>query len=392
MKRLVSGNYAAAFGSLRAKVNFVAAYPITPQTFIVEHISEFVNNGEMDAEFMRVESEHSAMSACVSAEAAGARSFTATASQGLALMHEILAIPAPLGLPIVMPVVNRTVAAPIGIWAEYNDVMPQRDLGWIMMFVEDNQEVFDMIIQGYKIAEDKRVLLPFMPNLDAFILSHTYEPVDFPEQDEIDDFLPPYKAEHAHLWPDDPMAIGVFTPPEYIQEYRYQTEQAMQAAKKVIKEVNDDFAKKFGRDYHGLIEEFMTDDAEAILITLGTVTSTARKVVMDMRKEGKKVGLVKLRFLRPFPRDELRKIAEHVDAIGVYDKSISFSAGGPAFVEVRNALYGTDKPVIGYLAGLGGRDVMYSDVKLMFERTLEAAKSGKAEKDIVWIGTRGVQP
>ncbi len=391
-KRLVSGNYAAAFGSLRARVQFVAAYPITPQTFIVEHISEFVNNGEMDAEFMRVESEHSAMSACVSAEAAGARSFTATASQGLALMHEILAIPAPMRLPIVMPVVNRTVAAPIGIWAEYNDVMPQRDLGWIMMFVEENQEVFDMIIQGYKIAEDKRVLLPFMPNLDAFILSHTYEPVDFLTQEEVDSFLPPYKAEHAHLWPDDPMAVGVFTPPEYIQEYRYQTEQAMQAAKKVIKEVNDEFARRFGRDYHGLTEEFMTDDAEAILITLGTVTSTARKVVMDMRKEGKKVGLVKLRFLRPFPKDELRKIAEKVDAIGVYDKSVSFSAGGPAFVEVRNVLYGMDKPVIGYLAGLGGRDVMYSDIKLMFERTLEAAKTGKAEKEIVWIGTRGVQP
>ncbi len=391
-KRLVSGNYAAAFGALRAKAEFIAAFPITPQTFIVEHISEFINNGEMDAEFMRVESEHSAISACVSAEATGVRTFTATASQGLALMHEILAIPAPLRLPIVMPVVNRTVAAPIGIWAEYNDVMPQRDLGWMMMFVEDNQEVFDMIIQGYKIAEDKRVLLPFMPNLDAFILSHTYEPVEFPAQEEIDEFLPPYKAEHAHLWPDDPMAIGVFSPPEYIQEFRYQTEQAMENARKVIKEVNGEFARKFGRDYHGFVEEFMTDDAEAVLITLGTVTSTARKVVMDMRKEGKKVGLVKLRFFRPFPRDELRKIAEKAEAVGVYDKSISYSVGGPAFIEVRNALYGMEKPVIGYLAGLGGRDVRYDDVKLMFEKTLKAAKKGKADKEVVWIGTRGVEP
>ncbi len=392
IKRLVSGNYAAAFGALRAKVKFIAAFPITPQTFIVEHISEFVNDGIMDAEFMRVESEHSAISATVSAEATGVRSFTATASQGLALMHEILAIPAPLRLPIVMPVVNRTVAAPIGIWAEYNDVMPQRDLGWMMMFVEDNQEVFDMVIQGYKIAEDKRVLLPFMPNLDAFILSHTYEPVEFPDQEEIDAFLPEYKAEHAHLWPDDPMAIGVFAPPEYIQEYRTQTENAMENAGKVIKEVNDEFAKTFGRDYHGLIEEFMTEDAEAVMITLGTVTSTARKVVMDMRKEGKKVGLVKLRFLRPFPREELRKVAEKVDAIGVYDKSISYSAGGPVFIETRNALYGMDKPVIGYLAGLGGRDVKYDDIKLMFEKTLEAAKKGKADKEVVWVGTRGVNP
>lgn len=391
-KRLVSGNYAAAFGALRAKAEFIAAFPITPQTFIVEHISEFINNGEMDAEFMRVESEHSAISACVSAEATGVRSFTATASQGLALMHEILAIPAPLRLPIVMPVVNRTVAAPIGIWAEYNDVMPQRDLGWMIMFVEDNQEVFDMTIQGYKIAEDKRVLLPFMPNLDAFILSHTYEPVEFPAQEEIDEFLPPYKAEHAHLWPDDPMAVGVFTPPEYIQEFRYQTEQAMEKAREVIKEVNDEFARKFGRDYHGLIEEFMTEDAEAVLITLGTVTSTARKVVMDMRNEGKKVGLVKLRFFRPFPKDELRKITEKVDAIGVYDRSISYGVGGPASIEVRNALYGMEKPVIGYLAGLGGRDVRYDDVKLMFEKTLEAAKKGKADKEVVWVGTRGVEP
>ena len=242
MKRVVTGNYAAAFAAMRARVNVVAAFPITPQTFIVEHISEFVNDGIMDCEFIRVESEHSAMSAAVSASATGARAFTATASQGLALMHEILFTASGMRLPIVMPVINRTIAAPIGIWAEMNDVMPERDAGWILAFVEDNQEVHDMVLQAYRIAEDKRVLLPMMVNLDAFILSHTVEPVDLIEQEDADRFLPPYRPEHAYLDPERPMGVGVFTPPEYIQEERYQTHEAMEGAKKVIKEVNDEFA------------------------------------------------------------------------------------------------------------------------------------------------------
>jgi pyruvate/2-oxoacid:ferredoxin oxidoreductase alpha subunit len=391
-KRVVTGNYAAAYGAMASKVDLIAAYPITPQTFIVEHASEFVNDGLLDAEFMRVESEHSAMSACVSAQAAGARTFTATASQGLALMHEVLFIAGSAHLPIVMPVVNRTVAGPIGIWAEHNDTMPQRDTGWLQCYIESNQEVLDMVIQAYKIAENKKVLLPMMVNLDAFILSHTVEPVEFPDQDKVDKFLPKYQPEHARLWPEDPMIIGSFSPPEYIQEIRYQTDESMHNSRSVIEEVNSEFAEVFGRDYHGMIEEYQTDDADAILITLGTVTSTARPIVDEYRAAGKKVGLVKLRFFRPYPTELIRKIAEKTKAIGVYDRAVSFGSGGPSWIDCRSALYGYNIPVINFLAGLGGRDVMASDVRLMFDKTLEAASEGSAKKEVVWIGTRGVEP
>jgi len=391
MKRVITGNYAAAYGAYLTRVDFVSAYPITPQTLIVEHVSEFVNDGLLDAEYMRVESEHSAMSACVAASATGARTYTATASQGLALMHEVLFIPPVLHLPIVMPVVNRTVAAPIGIWCEQNDTMPQRDTGWLQVYCEDNQEVVDMVIQAYKIGEHKKILLPSMVMLDAFILSHTVEPVDFPEIEEVDKFLPPYKPEHAYLDPERPMVLGSFTPPEYIQEARYQTEESMTNARRVIKEVTKEFGKTFGRDYGGLIEKYRCDDAEVVLITTGTVTSTARVVVDQYRDRGKKVGLIKLRFFRPFPLEEIKELGEQVEAVGVYDRSMSFGTAGPTYIETRYALYGYSIPLLNFLAGLGGRDVTTKDISLMFDRLLEA-KEGKIKNEIVWIGTRGVEP
>ena len=391
-KRVVTGDYAAAYGALLSRPTLVAAYPITPQTFIVEHISEFINDGKLDAEYMPVESEHSAMSACIAAEATGVRTYTATASQGLALMHETLFVAAGLHLPIVMPVVNRTVASPIGIWCEHNDSMPQRDTGWLQMYCEDNQEVLDMVVQAYKIAEDERVLLPMMLGLDAFILSHTVEPVDLMNHELVDKFLPPYKPKHAYLDPDDPMVIGSFSPPEYIQEVRYQTEISMQRAKEVITEVTESFADKFGRDYGGLIDTYRMDDADIALMTLGTVTSTAREVVDSLREKGKKVGLIKLRFFRPFPAQELREIASGLKALGVYDRAISFGSGGPSWIETRHALYGhSDIPVLNFLAGLGGRDVTMNDVALMFNRLLEAPKTD-IKYPVSWIGTRGVSP
>ncbi len=391
MKRVITGNYAAAYGAYLTRVDFVAAYPITPQTLIVEHISEFVNDGLLDAEYMRVESEHSAMSACVAASATGARTYTATASQGLALMHEVLFIPPVLHLPIVMPVVNRTVAAPIGIWCEQNDTMPQRDTGWLQVYCEDNQEVVDMVIQSCMIGEHKKVLLPSMVMLDAFILSHTVEPVDFPEIEEVDKFLPKYKPEHAYLDPKRPMVLGSFTPPEYIQEARYQTEESMNNARKVITDVTKEFGKTFGRDYGGLIEKYRCEDAEVILITTGTVTSTARLVVDQYRDKGKKVGLIKLRFFRPFPLQEIKELGEQVEAVGVYDRSMSFGTAGPTYIETRYALYGYSIPILNFLAGLGGRDVTIKDISFMFDRLLEA-KKGKIKNEIVWIGTRGVEP
>lgn len=391
-KKIVTGDFAAAYGALLCRPKLVAAYPITPQTFIVEHISEFINDGKMDCEYMPVESEHSAMSACIAAQATGVRTYTATSSQGLALMHETLFVAAGLHLPIVMPVVNRTVAAPIGIWCEHNDTMPQRDTGWLQMYCEDNQEVLDMVIQAYKITEDERVLLPMMVNLDAFILSHTVEPVELPDQAKVDAFLPPYKPKHAYLDPDDPMVVGSFAPPEYIQEARYQTEMSMQSAREVAGEVTEEFADKFGRDYGGLIDTYRMEDADVALMTLGTVTGTARDVVDQFRANGKKVGLVKLRFFRPFPAQEIRQIAERVKAFGVYDRAISFGSGGPSWIETRHALYGhTDIPVLGFLAGLGGRDVTPEDVATMFNSLLDASK-GEHRHSVSWIGTRGVQP
>ncbi|MCJ7488947.1 MAG: pyruvate ferredoxin oxidoreductase [Thermoplasmata archaeon] len=391
VSKICTGNYAAAYGSMRSRARVVAAYPITPQTFIVEHISEFVNNGEMDCEYIEVESEHSAMSACVSASASGVRTFTATSSQGLALMHELLPIASGMRLPVVMAVVNRSIAAPINIWVEHNDIMPERDSGWLQVFCDNNQEVQDMILQAYRIAEDKRVALPVAVCLDAFILSHTVEPVDLIEQEDADRYVPDYSPPSPILDPDDVRAVGVFTPPDYMMECRWQTDDAMRRSAEVIREANAAFVKQFGRDHGGLIDPYMVDDADVVLVTMGTASSTAHEVVDDMRGEGKKVGLVKLRFWRPYPGRELRAIAEKVKAVGVFDRAVSYGVGGPSFIELRNAAYGLDVPIMNFIGGLGGRDVSLADIRFMYERLLETAKTGKVRRDVTWMGTRGVE-
>lgn len=387
--KVMTGDYAAALSAKVTRAQVIAAYPITPQTLIVEHISEFVDNGELDAEYIRAESEHSAMSMCMGSQVTGARSYTATSSQGLAYMHELLFIAAPLRLPIYMAVVNRTLAAPIAIWNEFNDTMPERDSGWIQSYAENNQEVLDMAIEGYKIAENDNVLLPMMTGLDAFILSHTVEPVDVPDQNIVDKFLPKFKAKFGKIDPDDPMMVGSFTPPEYIMEFRKQTDTAMENSKKVIRDVTKEFAKTFGRDYHGLVEEYRMDDAEVALVTVGSVTSTSREVIDDYRKEGKKVGLLKLRYFRPFPVEEVRKVAEKVKAFGVIDKSVSFVSGGNIYQDMRAALYGYNVPIVDFMAGLGGRDIPTTDIKKMLDITMKAAKDPKSVKPINWIATRG---
>ncbi|MFZ2411823.1 MAG: pyruvate ferredoxin oxidoreductase [Candidatus Methanoperedens sp.] len=387
MKKVITGDHAVAIGAKLSRAEVVPAYPITPQTLIIEHIADFVNDGEMDAKFLTMESEHSVMSAAAAASAAGARVFTATSSQGLAFMYEMLYATAPLRLPVVMVNANRTLTAPPGIWCEYNDSMGVRDSGWLQIYVEDNQEALDMVIQSYRIAEDKRVLLPVMPCLDGFVLTHTVEPVDVPEQNDVDSFLPSYNPDIT-LDPAMPAIIGTFMPAEYIMEMRRQTAGAFESAKKVISEINDEFAKDFGRNYGGLIDTYRMEDAEAALITIGTVTSTSREVVDDLRKAGKKVGIVKLRFFRPFPEEELRKVLSSVSAVGVFDRSISYHGGGPAYNEVRSSLYGLTIPVINHLAGIGGRDVTKEQIIKMFDITLKAAKGDKV-KDIYWHNTRG---
>ena len=390
VKKVVTGNYAAAYGAMRSRIRTCAAYPITPQTFIVEHISEFVNNGELDCEYVEVESEHSAMSTTVSASATGVRAFTATSSQGLALMHEILPIASGMRLPVVMAVVNRAIAAPINIWVEHNDIMPERDSGWIQVFCDNNQEVQDMILQAFKIAEDKRVALPMSVGLDAFILSHTVEPVDLMEQADADKFLPKYTPPGPIIDPDDVNDVGVFTPPEYMMEARYNMDKAMRDAPKVIEEVNAAFAKQFGRNHGGMIDPYMVDDADAVLITLGTASSTAHEVVDDMRAEGKKVGLIKLRFWRPYPIQQIRKIAERTKAVGVFDRAVSYGVSGPSFIEFKSAAYGLSVPAMNFIGGLGGRDVSLADIRFMYDKLLEAGKTGKVRKEITWMGTRGV--
>jgi len=387
MKKVITGDHAVAIGAKLCRVDVVPAYPITPQTLIIEHIADFINDGELDAKFLTMESEHSVMSAAAAASAAGARVFTATSSQGLAFMHEMLYATAPLRLPVVMANASRTLGGPPGIWCEYNDSMGSRDSGWLQLYVEDNQEALDMIIQSFRIAEDKRVLLPVMPCLDGFVLTHTVEPVEVPQQDDVDSFLGPYEPDII-LDPARPAMIGTFMPAEYIMELRRQTVGAFESAKDVIREVNSEFSKKFGRDYGGLVDTYRMDDAKVALITMGTVTSTSREVVDDLRTKGEKAGLIKLRFFRPFPSEDLRKLVSNLDALGVFDRSISYHGGGPVYNEVRSSLFGMTIPVINHLAGLGGRDVTKEQIFKMFELTLKAAK-GEKIKEVNWHNTRG---
>ena len=387
MKKVITGDHAVAIGAKLCRVDVVPAYPITPQTLIIEHIADFVNDGELDTKFLTMESEHSVMSAAAAASAAGARVFTATSSQGLAFMHEMLYATAPLRLPVVMANASRTLGGPPGIWCEYNDSMGARDSGWLQIYVEDNQEALDMIIQSFRIAEDKRVLLPVMPCLDGFVLTHTVEPVEIPTPEEVDSFLSPYEPDII-LDPARPAMIGTFMPAEYIMELRRQTVGAFESSKDVIREVNSEFAKKFGRDYGGLVDTYMMDDAKVALITMGTVTSTSREVVDELRHKGEKVGIIKLRFFRPFPSEDLRILVTNLDALGVFDRSISYHGGGPVYNEVRSALFGLTIPVINHLAGLGGRDVTKEQIYRMFELTSHAGK-GENVKEVNWHNTRG---
>ncbi len=392
-RRMVTGDYAAAWGAMVSRPQVIATYPITPQTMIIEHLAEFLVAGVLDAEMMRVESEHSALSAVIAAEATGVRTYTATSSQGLALMHEPLFVAPPMHLPVVMSVVNRTVAAPLGIWVEHNDTMPQRDTGWMQVYVEDAQEALDMILQAYRIAEHRDVELPMMVCMDAFLVSHTIESVDLIGQDAADEFLPPYDPVHAYLDPDRPLVLGAASPPEYIQEVRWETDARMRRASEVLEEVDREFGKAFGRSYGGAFETYRLEDADIGLVTLGTVTSTARDAVDALRAKGERVGLLKLRFFRPFPAERLREATAHLKALGVYDRAVSYGVGGPTYIEARNALYeGHDIPILGFLAGLGGRDVVPADVELMFRKTLAAVGRGRKAGGVTWIGTRGVEP
>jgi pyruvate ferredoxin oxidoreductase alpha subunit len=388
MKRVaLSGNYAVAYAVKMADVDFVAAYPITPQTPIVEKISEFIANGELEAEYVNVESEHSAISACVGASLTGARVFTATSSQGLAYMHEVLFMASSLRTPIVMANVNRALSHPLNIWNDHSDAMSERDCGWIQFWVESAQEAFDTTIQAFKIAEE--VLLPVMVNLDGFILSHVYEAVELPDEELVRDYIPS-KPLINRVSPKLSYTIGVVGPPEYYFEMKYQVLEAIERSRNNINNVNKEFSKIFGRKY-GNINNYMMEDAKYALITMGAVTGTAKFVVNELRKKGEKVGLISIRCFRPFPMDEVIKLLEDVKGVGVLDRALTPGGPGhPLYTDICCALYNAkNKPIIqSFVGGLGGRDILVDDFIKMFEIIKEASEEGRP-KPCVYIGLRG---
>lgn len=380
MKKIMTGNYAAAYGAKACRAEVVAAYPITPQTQIVEKIASFVANNEMDAEYIKVESEHSAMSACIGASAAGCRAYTATSGQGLALMHEMLHWAANDRLPIVMADVNRGMAPPWSVWTDQGDSLAQRDTGWIQIYCENNQEVFDTTIQLYKVCE--KVGLPGMLVLDAFVLSHTSEAVEIYDQDRVDNFLPKYNPRYK-LDPDEPHAFGGLTTPEWYYELRYKIQNAFDDAEKEIESVSKEFRKVFGRKY-GLIDEYRCDDIDTLLVMSGSMASTGKEVIDKLRDNGEKIGLARIRSFRPSPKEGIRKLAKNVNKIVVVDRNISFGNEGAFFSEIKSALYNEDIdiPVYGFIAGLGGRDVTMKDIEGMIKKA-----DGKP-KDIIWWGLK----
>ncbi len=361
---VVEGSYAVAHAVKICRPNVISAYPITPQTHIVEDLSQFAADGEMNCEYMNVESEFSAISALIGASAAGARTYSSTTSQGLALMHEALFNASGMRLPIVMTVVNRALSAPINIWNDQQDSISQRDTGWLQLYAEDVQESADMIPQLYKLAEDPDILLPAMSCMDGFILSHVYEPVILLEQSLTDEFLPAYKPEFV-LDPKNPMSFGAFADPSTYTEFRYKQEKAMGVALKKIDDVAIEFSDVYGRYCGGLIDGYALDDAEIVIIAMGSVIGTIKDTIDMMRSEGESVGLLKVRSFRPFPSEALRKALKNAKVVITLDKNISVGKNeGALCTEVKACLYNSDLriPVIGFMLGHGGRDIPVSTI------------------------------
>lgn len=366
--------------------DIVAAYPITPQTHIVEHLSELVADGELDAEFIPVESEHSAISVCAGTSAVGARTYTATSAQGLALMHEILYIVSAMRLPVVMTVANRAMSAPISIWNDHSDIMGERDVGWIQTFAESGQEAFDLTVHAFRVAEDPRVSLPVIVNIDGFTLSHVIEKIELLEKDEVKRFLPDFEPVHR-LHPSKPITMGPVGVPDIYFETKAQHEQHIRDSKNVVIEHWKNFGDLFGR-YYNPVEKYKTEDAEVVFFAMGSMASTATLAIDRLRKKGIKAGLAKIRLWRPFPKEEIQELARSVDKLVVMDRCISTGGpGGPVASEIKSSLYGVkDGPVVvEYIAGLGGRDVKIDEFEFMIERALY---DEKAHEGFTMIGVR----
>lgn len=391
IRERLSGNEAAATAMKQINPDVVAAFPITPSTEIPQYFSTFVNNGAVDTEFVAVESEHSAMSACIGAEAAGGRAMTATSANGLSFMWEMIYIASSMRLPIVMSLVNRAVSGPLNIHNDHSDAMGVRDAGWIMLFSENNQEAYDNLIMAHRIAENKDVMLPLMVCQDGFITSHSIENIELIEDDLVKNFVGKYKPEHYLLNEKEPISMGPLDLQSYLFEHKKQQSVAMCNAKQVILDVAKDFEKMTGRSY-GLFEEYKLDDAEIAIVCMNSTAGTTKFVVDELRNKGIKAGLLKVRVFRPFPAEEIAKALSHVKAVAVLDKADSLNAcGGALFTDVTSSMQvnKVTVPTVSYIYGIGGRDTKSNDIEAVFSDLGEIVKTGNIGNPYRYLGLRG---
>ena len=390
IRERLSGNEAAATAMKQINPDVVAAFPITPSTEIPQYFSTFVSNGTVDTEFVAVESEHSAMSACIGAEAAGARAMTATSANGLSLMWEMIYIASSLRLPIVMSLVNRAVSGPLNIHNDHSDAMGVRDAGWVMLFSENNQEAYDNLLMAHRIAENPNVMLPLMVCQDGFITSHSIENIELEEDELVKKFVGTYKPEHYLLNDKEPIAVGPLDLQAYLFEHKAQQAEAMRNAKKVILEVADRFEKMTGRKY-GFFEEYKLDDAEIAIVCMNSTAGTTKAVVDDLRNQGIKAGLLKIRMFRPFPVEEVAKALSHLKAVAVLDKTDSVNgAGAPLFTDVTSSMYtqNVHVPTVNYVYGIGGRDTTTKEIASVYKDLEKIAETGDIGNPYRYLGLR----
>ena len=390
IRERLSGNEAAATAMKQINPDVVAAFPITPSTEIPQYFSTFVANGAVDTEFVAVESEHSAMSACIGAEAAGARAMTATSANGLSLMWEMIYIASSLRLPIVLSLVNRAVSGPLNIHNDHSDAMGVRDAGWIMLFSENNQEAYDNTLMAHRIAENENVMLPLMVCQDGFITSHSIENIELVEDEKVKEFVGEYHPKHYLLNQDEPIAVGPLDVQSYLFEHKAQQAEAMKNAKQVILDVAKDFEKLTGRKY-GLFEEYKMEDAEVAIVCMNSTAGTTKAVVNKLREKGQKVGLLKLRVFRPFPVDEIAEALGHLKAVAILDKADSLNAaGGALFQDVTSAMYVNKKqvPAVNYVYGIGGRDTRADEIEKVYNDLFEIVNKEEVKNPYRYLGLR----
>jgi pyruvate ferredoxin oxidoreductase alpha subunit len=385
--KVVEGSYAVAHAVMCCRPDVISAYPITPQTHIVENLSQLVADGELDSEFLTVDSEFSALSVLVGASAAGARGYSSTTSQGLALMYEVLYNVSGMRLPVVMNVANRAMGAPLNIWNDQQDSIGARDAGWMQIYVENVQEAVDATLQAYKIAEDVQIRTPIMVCMDGFVLTHVYEPVELLDKELAGEFLPAYQPADI-LDPANPKTFGAFADPSTYTEFRYQQFEAQLKALAKIENVAREFEETFGRYYGGLLDSYFADDAEIVIISLGSVVGTIKDAIDEMRSEGKKVGLLKLRCYRPFPVQALRNALKDASAIAVIEKDVAIGGEAGLVTDLKASFYNSNirTPIIGFAAGLGGRDITIKDIRKIVAKA-EAARQG-FESDFEFLNLR----